>query len=119
MLKERKISYLFFFNFRIYFLILHLFKLFEYLKYVVIYTIGRLCNFYSFSNCEILKICYLSILNNFRNLLIFENVKFGKFLEFSRLKFFGIFKVANFSNFPNWKINKILEFFHFGKPKFG
>ena len=35
-----------------------------------------------FSNCSILKSCYCSKLNNFRNLMFFEIEKFGKFLIF-------------------------------------
>ena len=35
----------------------------------------------SFSNCKNLKMCYFSQLNNSMNLMIFEIVKFWKFLE--------------------------------------
>ena len=65
--------------------------------------------------------CYFLILDNFRNLMIFEIVKFGTFLgifvflEFSKLDIFLNFlnwKFSEFSklvswNFPNWRV---LEF---------
>ena len=63
------------FYFRIYFLFLYLFKLFEHPKYIIIYNIVNLGNFNNFSNCSILKICYCSKLNNFRNLFFFFKLK--------------------------------------------
>ena len=39
--------------------------------------------------------------------MIFEIVKFGKFLEFSQLRILGISQIGNFWNFRNWKF---LEF---------
>ena len=41
-LKERRSVIRFFFNFRIYFVFLYLLKLFEHLKYIIIYKIGNL-----------------------------------------------------------------------------
>ena len=49
----------------------YLFNLYEQSKYMVIYQIGNFCNFDSFPNCKILKISYVSELNNSRNLMIF------------------------------------------------
>ena len=64
----------------------------------------------SFLNRSILKICYCSKLNNFRNLMFCEIEKFGKFLIFQKMQIFGIFKIeiflifqiTNFRKFPNW-----------------
>ena len=39
--------------------------------------------------------------------MIFESVKFRKFLEFLKMKIFYIFQIRNFWYFPNWKF---LEF---------
>ena len=75
-----------------------------------------------FQNCKILQIFYISKLLNFRNLMILETVKFGKFLESSNWKLLEFFKLANFGNswnFSNCKIDKFLDFFQFGKSKFG
>ena len=55
----------------------------------------------SFSNCIILKMCYISKLNNVMNLMIFEIVKFGKFLAFWKLQIFRIFLIGNFLDFSN------------------
>ena len=40
-------------------------------------------------------------------------------LKIFKLEILGILVIANFWNFLSWKINKLLEFFEFGKPKFG
>ena len=86
-------NYSFFFKLRIYFLPLYLLKLFEHSKYMIIYKIGDLRNFNSFPNCKTLKILHLLKLKNFRNLMIYETVKFGKFFEISEVIIFGIFKI--------------------------
>ena len=60
---------------------------------MIIYQVLNFRNFDSFPNCQSLKICGFSKLNNFRNSIIFgicqswkfddyRNVKFGKFSEF-------------------------------------
>ena len=81
--------------YRIYFLFLYLFRLFEHLNCMIIYKIDNSTNFDSFRKCRILKNFYSSKMNNFRNFMIFEIVKFGKFLEFSKLKNFGTFQIGN------------------------
>ena len=63
---------------------------------MIIHKIENLCNFNRLSNCKILKNLHFSKSYNFRNLMIFEIVKSGKFLEFSELKFFGNSKIGNF-----------------------
>ena len=62
---------------------------------MIIYKIVNSWNFDSFPNCRILKICYCSELNFFRNLMFFEIAKFGKFLEFAALQIFLIFQITN------------------------
>ena len=54
-------------------------------------------------------------LSKFKNLLIFEIVKVGKFGLFPELEIVRIFQIGNLWNFPDWKINKYSEFFHLGK----
>ena len=57
----------------------------------------------SLGNCKIFKMCFFK-LNNFMNVMIFEIVKFRKFLELSECKFLKspkmeiseIFKIAYF-----------------------
>ena len=46
---------------------------------MTIYKVGNLWNFYSFPDCKNLKIRCFSKLNNFRNLMIIEILKFLKF----------------------------------------
>ena len=70
----------------------------------------------NFTNWKVLKICYFSKLNDYKNLTIFKIVKLGNFLDFSKLELFGIFRIASFLNFSSWKCNKFLEFFQFEKP---
>ena len=70
-----------------------------------------------FLNYRILKICFFSKLDNFRNFTIFEIVKFGyylgfpewKFLEFSKLKIFWNFPNSNFLVFLNRKFLSFLK----------
>ena len=58
---------------------------------------------------QILKICYFSKLNNFRNLMIFEIGKFGNFFRIFQIdifwnfpvEIFGIFKIGIFFNSLN------------------
>ena len=50
------------------------------------------------------------------DLMLFEIIKFGKFLQFHNLEIFGIWnftilQIGKFLNFTIWKINKFLEFF--------
>ena len=88
-----------FFNFQIYFLYLRLFKLLEHSKYMIIYGIENFWNFDSFTNCEILKICWFSKLNNFRNLIILWTCQSRKFpLEY-------VIKVEKLKR-RNWFISK-------------
>ena len=68
--------------------------LFEHSEYMIVYKIVNLWNVNIFPNFSILKICYFS--------------KFGKYLEFSKLKICRIFQIANSFNFPNFKF---LEFY--------
>ena len=56
-----------------------MFKLFEDSNYMIIHKIGNFWNFDNIPNSKDLKICYFSKMYNFRNLMIFEIVKFGKF----------------------------------------
>ena len=90
-------------------------------------------NFYIFSNCSILKICYCSQLNNFRNLMFWKLKNLGnlsyfrkcRFFEFATLQIFGIFNIEFFEifnieflfNFQNYKFLEIpkLNFFEFAK----
>ena len=72
---------------------------------------------------KFLEFWQFSKLSNFKNLLIFEIVKFGKlvyilnckFVEFSKLEIHEIFPISKWTNFQNVtirKINKFSEFFH-------
>ena len=108
-----------------------MFKLFEHPKFMIIYKIENSCNFYSFSNCSISKICYCLKLNNFRNWMFFynwkiweffyilENANFSnlphcKFLEFLKLKVFRLFQTWSFSKFPNQIFFEFAKFKIFG-----
>ena len=53
---------------------------------MITYKIKNLWDFDSCPNFKIWKICYFSKLNNFRNLMIVEIIRFGKFLGFSKLR---------------------------------
>ena len=66
----------------------------------------------------------------FRNLIIleirqkwkiddFRNCKSWEIFGIMKIEIFGIFQIGIFGNFTIWKINKFLEFFPIGKPKFG
>ena len=82
-----------------------------FLKYMEIYGIS------GFENGKILKICFFFKLNNFMNLMIFEIVKFGKFLEFFKLKILGIFRkwtIRLIWLFLKLKFWEILEFSKMG-----
>ena len=81
---------------------------------MIIYKIGNLWNFDSLTNCKMLKICYFSELNNFRNLMIFESGKFGKFLEFSKPDIFGILQNRHFWKLLKWKFLKFYKLDIFG-----
>ena len=78
-----------------------MFKLFEHLKYMLIYKIVNSWNFDGFPNCSILKKFYCSQLNNFRNYKFFEFAKLQILLifeidflfEFAKLQIFGIFQI--------------------------
>ena len=92
-----------------------MFKLFEHSKYMIIYKIVNSWNFDSFPNWSILKICYCSKLNNFRNLMFVVIAKFWKFLEFLKLQIFWIFKITNFWKFPDWFFFLIFQITNFWK----
>ena len=66
---------------------------------MLIYKIVNSWNFDRFLNCSILKICYCSNLNNFRNLMFFEISKFVTFFESATLQIYEIFLIENLSNF--------------------
>ena len=81
---------------------------------MIIYITVNSWNFDSFSTCSILKICYCSKLNNFRNLMFFEIAKLGKFKKFYELQIFGIFQIGkprNFEIFAIWRIKVWLQKF--------
>ena len=92
-----------------------MFKLFEHSKYMIMYKIFNSWNFYSFSNCSILKVCYCSKLNNFRNLMFFEMEKFGKFVIFYKIQIFRICHIVIFWSFRNWIFFLIVQIINFWK----
>ena len=52
----------------------------------------------SFLNCKILKICYFSKLDNFKNLTICEIVKFGFYLQLSNFQIFKFLELSKLEN---------------------
>ena len=70
---------------------------------IIYYQIQNFWNFNSYTNCQILKICWLFKFNNFRDLIILWVCRWWKC-----------------NDFWNCKIGEIFEFFffHLGKPKF-
>ena len=75
-----------------------MFELFEHSKYMIIYKIVNSWNFGSSPSCSILKICYCSKSNNFRNLIFSRN--------WNIWKTFGILKIWRFWNFPSRQFSK-------------
>ena len=63
--------------------------------------------FFEFFKLNIFEIFKFSFFRNFHieNFWNFSNWKINKFLEFSKLRIFGIFQIGNFRSFPNWKLN--------------
>ena len=86
-----------FFNFKFIFLFLYLFKLFEHLKYIIIYESGNLWNFNSFSDYDISKFLYSSKWYNL-----------GNFWNFPSAKFLEIFQIDNVWNYLNFEFLDII-----------
>ena len=114
-LKER-VELFVFFNFRIFFSFLYLFKLFEHSKCMIIYKIG-IFSIFQIQNFGIFQI------GNFSNFQIrnFGNFSYCKNLAFSKFEVFRIFQIGNFLSFSNWKLFGIFQignFLNFTNSKF-
>ena len=90
----------------------YLFKLFEHLKFMIIYKIENLWNFHSFPNCKIFKLAFFRICKILEIFCNFSSWKFfGIFLIWNILEFFKfenvvILQIPNFSNIPNCEVSK-------------
>ena len=74
------------FYFRLNFVFLHSFKLFEPSRYMIIHQIKNLCNFDSFRNCKISEIFEIWQFDNFRNFRNWEIKQISRFISTSKTK---------------------------------